>query len=90
MKRVKGLLKYFNIVGGLFLIGIGLLVVTDYIGVLSVFLVGTNGYISFNGQLNFLIAILAGFLTFLSPCILPLVPAYLSYIGGTTTEAAKS
>jgi cytochrome c-type biogenesis protein len=29
---------------------------------------------------------LAGLLSFLSPCVLPLVPPYLSYIGGTTIE----
>ncbi len=29
-------------------------------------------------------AILAGLLSFLSPCVLPLVPAYLSFISGTT------
>lgn len=90
MKKIKGFLMYFNIISGLFLIAIGVLVVTDYIGVLSVFLVGTNGYIDLSGQLNFLIAIVAGLLTFLSPCILPLVPAYFSYIGGTTLQQAKS
>lgn len=30
----------------------------------------------------FLISFLAGILTFLSPCVLPLIPAYLSYITG--------
>jgi cytochrome c-type biogenesis protein len=28
----------------------------------------------------------AGFITFLSPCVLPLVPPYLCYIGGTSIE----
>lgn len=28
------------------------------------------------------IAFLAGFLSFLSPCVLPLVPTYLLYLGG--------
>jgi cytochrome c-type biogenesis protein len=32
--------------------------------------------------ISFLIAFLAGFLSFLSPCVLPLVPAYISYITG--------
>lgn len=29
---------------------------------------------------------LAGFVSFLSPCVLPLVPPYLGYLGGTTIE----
>ena len=29
---------------------------------------------------------LAGILTFLSPCILPLIPAYISYISGIALE----
>jgi cytochrome c-type biogenesis protein len=30
------------------------------------------------------LAFLAGFLSFASPCVLPLVPAYIGYLGGTT------
>ena len=33
---------------------------------------------------SFPIAIIAGIVAFLSPCVLPLVPAYLSYITGLT------
>ncbi|HIH50042.1 TPA: hypothetical protein HA291_01145 [Candidatus Micrarchaeota archaeon] len=42
-----------------------------------------------SGQLNFLIAIFAGVLTFVSPCILPLLPAYLSYMAGTAVGEAR-
>ncbi len=38
---------------------------------------------------SFLLAFSAGFLSFVSPCVLPLVPAYLSYITGMSlTEQA--
>lgn len=34
-------------------------------------------------------AFTAGFLSFISPCVLPLVPAYLSYISGVSLDAMK-
>ena len=44
------------------------------------------GEIVFSGQLFLAIpvALLAGLISFASPCILPLVPGYLAYIGGFT------
>ena len=89
LKRIRSFLRYFNLVSGLLLIGIGIMVITGYIGVLSVFLVGQGGPMSLSTRLNFIFAIAAGILTFLSPCILPIVPAYFSYIGGTAAEEAK-
>jgi cytochrome c-type biogenesis protein len=83
-------MRYFSIVSGLFLIVLGVLVVTGYIGLLSVFLVGPNSQMPLSNQLNFLIALIAGVLTFLSPCILPLVPAYFAYMAGTTAEKVRS
>lgn len=38
----------------------------------------------------FIASFLSGILTFLSPCILPLIPAYLSYISGYSIEELKS
>jgi cytochrome c-type biogenesis protein len=89
LKRVRKYLAYFNIGAGLFLIAIGLLVVTGYIGLIAVFLVGPGGSMSLGTNLNFLVALLAGVLTFFSPCILPLVPAYFSYMTGSSAEEAK-
>lgn len=34
---------------------------------------------------SFPVAFLAGLLSFLSPCVLPLVPSYLAYVGGSST-----
>ena len=36
------------------------------------------------------IALAAGLLSFLSPCVLPLVPGYLGYVSGVTSGAAKT
>jgi len=37
-----------------------------------------------------LVAFLAGLLSFLSPCVLPLVPAYIGYLGGRAVSQAAS
>lgn len=37
-------------------------------------------------EVSFLVAFGAGFLSFLSPCIIPLIPAYIMYMTGTYTE----
>jgi cytochrome c-type biogenesis protein len=38
-----------------------------------------------SGSLSLPLAFLAGLLSFLSPCVLPLIPAYLSFLTGLTT-----
>jgi cytochrome c-type biogenesis protein len=35
------------------------------------------------GEVSLTVAFLGGLLTFLSPCVLPLLPAYLAYFSGT-------
>ena len=39
-------------------------------------------------QLSFSLALIAGLVSFLSPCVLPLVPAYIGYMGGRVTNVA--
>ena len=67
---------------------IGALVLFNYIGILASFFVGAET-MSVTGQLNFFIAFLAGIITFISPCILPLLPAFFSYMAGTTASEVK-
>ncbi len=38
----------------------------------------------------FTLAVTAGFLSFLSPCVLPLVPAYISYLGGQVATSEET
>lgn len=49
------------------------------------------GQIVFSGQLLVAlpIALLAGLVSFASPCVLPLVPGYLAYVGGMAAPGAE-
>jgi cytochrome c-type biogenesis protein len=40
--------------------------------------------------LDVIIATLAGFVSFISPCVLPLVPAYIGYMGGRVTHTVAA
>jgi len=40
-------------------------------------------------ELTLSIAFIGGLLSFFSPCILPLIPAYISHLAGTTVEETK-
>ncbi|NJC95419.1 MAG: hypothetical protein FIB03_03610 [Anaerolineae bacterium] len=42
---------------------------------------------AYTGAPSYFTAIIAGLLSFLSPCVLPLVPAYLGYLSGHTLQA---
>ena len=39
-----------------------------------------------NGNVTYLAALIAGLVSFLSPCVLPLVPPYLVFLAGTSLE----
>ena len=41
-------------------------------------------------QLNLLTAALAGLVSFLSPCVLPLIPGYISFISGVSLEDLRA
>ena len=49
------------------------------------------GQIVFSGQLLLAlpVALLAGLVSFASPCVLPLVPGYLAYVGGMSDPGAR-
>jgi len=42
------------------------------------------------GDVTLGLAFLAGLISFISPCVLPLVPAYVGYMGGRMSQAART
>jgi cytochrome c-type biogenesis protein len=88
IKSMRQYQKYFKITSGLFIISIGLLLLTNTMSLISIWAF-KNGYFieSFSRYAaapTYLTAMLAGLLSFVSPCVLPLVPAYLGYLSGHT------
>ncbi|MGH7831832.1 MAG: cytochrome c biogenesis CcdA family protein, partial [Candidatus Binatia bacterium] len=41
-------------------------------------------------EINFLVAFVAGLFSFLSPCVLPLIPSYLSFVSGVSLEEMRA
>jgi cytochrome c-type biogenesis protein len=77
---------------GLFLICIGILLFMERLPLISsaiVSSIGTGlasvelGEAGISSVVTIPIAFLAGLLSFLSPCVLPLIPAYIGYLSGT-------
>jgi cytochrome c-type biogenesis protein len=88
INRAGKWIKYFQYVFGFILIIIGILVFTNQLNRIASLEFVTTLLISLNigtvgsgmGGLNIGIAFFAGFVSFLSPCVLPLIPAFLSYL----------
>ncbi len=41
-------------------------------------------------SIELIVALVAGFVSFISPCVLPLVPAYIGYMGGRVTDTVSA
>lgn len=84
--------RHIQIFSGLLLIGMGALLLTNQMFYLAIWAQRNGLYLDPQlgqaGNPTYLIAILAGLLSFLSPCVLPLVPAYIGYLGGRLQPVA--
>lgn len=86
IKKLRPYLRHIQIASGVFLIAIGLLLVTNRMTTIAIWAQQNGFYLDLPlgaaSSPTYLIAIVAGLLSFLSPCVLPLVPAYIGYLSG--------
>lgn len=102
IERAGPWLIWVERVFGLFLVFLGILIFVGELNrianfeLLSGFLTELNLVSGAGGQIqslnigNFLIALLAGLGSFLSPCVLPLVPGFLSYLASSSIHQKET
>ncbi len=98
INKMGGKVKYANYTFGVLLIAVGVLVFTNELSRIADFAFATEflqrinqgssvgGDIQGLSLLNVAFAFIAGVISFLSPCILPIIPGFLSYLGSTAVE----
>lgn len=96
IEKMSPYLKTINLVFGLILVVLGILIFTNSLSAVAnllpvedILMSGTaEGGIE-SVEPNLIIAFVAGLVSFLNPCVLPLVPAYLTFIAGTSLNETK-
>lgn len=92
LRRMQRHMRIIEVVSGLLLIGVGLALLLGQISQLSAQLAGISFELETQvlgeAPLSVPIAAAAGLLSFLSPCVLPLVPAYIGFLSGVAVQGA--
>jgi cytochrome c-type biogenesis protein len=92
IKRIGRYRRLIQITSGIFIIVIGVLLLTNTMSLIAIWAFRNGLYVEkfalFAAAPTYFTAIIAGLLSFLSPCVLPLVPAYLGYLSGHSLQKA--
>ena len=100
IRKVRPLMPALEIAGGLLVIFIGALVFLGEFTMFNQYFTGAVDTVTgaedgltgvdVGSPIGFTVAFAAGVIAFLSPCCLPLVPAYLMHLAGVSAEAGAS
>lgn len=86
LRKLSRFRRALQIASGILIISIGVLLVTNWMPLIAIWAFKNNLFIDVfaigGGVPSYLTAILAGTLSFFSPCVVPLVPAYIGYLSG--------
>ena len=89
IRRLQRHMRWIQIVNGLLLIAMGLLLFSNQMFRIAAWALKNGLYLDVGlagpDAPTYLLAVAAGLLSFLSPCVLPLVPVYLGYLNGRAT-----
>ena len=98
LKRLNRFMHVVELVSGIILVIVGLLLVLGTFSTLNVLFSAAPAWLTNIetslaadvSNITFPLALMAGMLSFLSPCVLPLVPVYLGYLSGTVVGRQES
>jgi cytochrome c biogenesis protein CcdA len=96
LARLRPVMPVLEVAGGALVIVVGILIFLDRFTIFNQYFTGVADTvttaegsldgISVAGPAGFAAAFVAGIIAFLSPCCLPLVPAYLAHLAGISVE----
>lgn len=92
VKRIGRYRRIFQIASGIFILIIGVMLLTNTMSRIAIWAFQNGLYLDFStytASPTYITAVFAGLLSFLSPCVLPLVPAYLGYLSGHTFKVTE-
>ncbi|PWB50857.1 MAG: hypothetical protein C3F13_15205 [Anaerolineales bacterium] len=92
VKKLRKHMRLFQILSGVLIIAIGILMLSAQMTAIARWALQSGLYLDIptSGRVpGIFTAMLAGLLSFLSPCVLPLVPAYLGYLSGHALAVTK-
>jgi len=92
VRRMSRYRRVFQIMSGVLILIIGIMLLTNTMSRIAIWAFQNRLFIDFSAYTavpSYFVAMLAGLLSFLSPCVLPLVPAYLGYLSSHTFQVIE-